>query len=49
MDLTMDIDEFSKSSVADEVNALRVGEFETLTNHYAPRIAGYGEVDNEYY
>ena len=47
MDLTMDIDNFVTSPIAQEVNMLRMNEFEQLTNHYASRIAGYGEVDNE--
>lgn len=47
MDLTMDIDEFAKSSIAQEVNELRTSEFEQLSNYYASRIINYGETDNE--
>ncbi len=47
MDLTMDINEFVTNPIVSEINALRVAEFEQLTDNYASRIAGYGEVDSE--
>jgi Molybdenum cofactor biosynthesis enzyme len=45
MDLTMNVDEFVNSSIAQEINDLRMDEFEQLTNHYAQRIVRYGEID----
>lgn len=38
MDLTMDVDEFADSQLADEINSLRVIEFAKLNDHYADRI-----------
>lgn len=38
MDLTMDINDFANSNVPDEINQLRLDEWQQLNEHYAERI-----------